>query len=278
MRASMRIRLNACQPTGLVAAAVLLMAGCGQLEEDNAKADSLAVVYGRITAAAGLSATDTVRVALVWVEEDESGGDEAAVTQEVEVGSHFPASFELPITSVPPEAALSPADGNGARGTWGFLLAYVDRDGNGRLDLKRASGSMMPSDTLVGAVAAPLIEFVENGPREPSIESYLPQGLPTGFSLVDFSLTPSEETAVQACWDAGGSDCEALAPAEIMPIDTPVSMSLLTAPSLPYVVCDMIWGDLHGFVSRHVDCGDIDPSTCAADLQVAYKMCGIPEW
>jgi hypothetical protein len=151
---------------GLVAVA----ASCQGLADRGTRGPALLTIRGQITLAPGTSVDGKLRLALAWYPGLYGGGvavegcDEAPflglVSQDVEYEPTFPADYAFDLTAPPPAAAQRVVpDVPGASGAIGSIVAYVDGNGNGKLDPCRrgqpcadrvlgASGSFVAGDSV----------------------------------------------------------------------------------------------------------------------------------
>jgi hypothetical protein len=156
----------------LVSLAVALAApsvGCGSLDGHTGTPSTLATLRGEMTESANLSSTAAVRVAVVWL----SDGPSYNVAEDLPVQPVFPSNFVIQLDEPPPERALAGNQGLSFQVAMGFVVAYEDLNGNGKLDLvQNDAGNFV--DKIVGANAQGLTLI------------YLQGTLPTGDAgLVD---------------------------------------------------------------------------------------------
>lgn len=183
-------------------------------------------LQGQLAPAPGTEVTRPVRLALAWYPgllSEESGPvsrPSFIVTEDVAYSGGFPASYTFDVKGTPPtEALVQLGDGMRGRGAVGVLLAYDDRNGNARLDTIPATGS--PVDRVVGASLAwtrpPAFMVVYlDSPQSPTT------GLKQGFNLV--RLTDNLTS-------------------DVVPLTTPIPMSLHDDPLLDVFVCEAAWDD-----------------------------------
>lgn len=169
-----------------VACLAPIAGGCGSLGDVEHR-EPLAVIQGQLTQAATAPATtpSNVRIAVVWMNIDGSG---YRATQDVKATPVFPSSYRLELTDPPPREAMSTgekqttpsdpptvpqeppssgttpspgADNVGTRShvnnwpsgfamAYGAVVAYEDRNGNGKLDLVD-DGASSYVDRILGA-------------------------------------------------------------------------------------------------------------------------------
>ncbi|TNF22745.1 MAG: hypothetical protein EP329_28310 [Deltaproteobacteria bacterium] len=185
----------------LTLAAALLAGGCGSLDDPGAEA--VVTIHGALEATTGVSIDGEVRVAFLWFSQrfSTAGGERYTVAQEARVEPQFPASFSLTLGALPPEDALVDAEDSlfGAidpaadqhRFAVGAVVAYVDTNGNGRLDLI-ASDATSSVDRIIAASGRSSVVYVE-GPA--ATLSGLDGELPPGFSYVVSSCPLVEDVS-----------------------------------------------------------------------------------
>ena len=168
---------------GVAASLGAATAACGSLDGHTATPTTLATLAGTVTVPGDVKVSGSVRVALVWAAASagDAGTIDYAVAGDVPVAPPFPARFTIDVTAAPPastlrtepvvqqscggeladgEAVTCPPDVDGATYTaaFGFVVAYVDGNHDGRLDL----GSGSP-DTLVATNQDELVTYFERG-------------------------------------------------------------------------------------------------------------------
>jgi hypothetical protein len=153
-------------------ALMLMLAGCGELADQDSKPPVLATLHGTLRLAPSEDVPrDNLRVALIWrlptYEESNitcdglesrpyipatsasSGFEERLffgdVQQAVEITPKFPSAFELELAEPPPLEALY--DHSGGKLADGVLVVYRDGNGNNKLD-SRADTSPSPDELL----------------------------------------------------------------------------------------------------------------------------------
>jgi hypothetical protein len=123
----------------------LLAAACSSSLDDPERRPALAVIRGQLTNPTSVAVSDAenVRVALVWNLRYVTNNT-IKVAQDVKVSASFPSKFQLELTEPPPEESIQRVvatlptedqDEKIVRTAWGALVAYVDSNHNGKLDL-----------------------------------------------------------------------------------------------------------------------------------------------
>ena len=169
--------------------------GCGSLGDVDRR-EPLAVIQGQLTQAGTTSAAapSNVRIAVVWMNVSDSS---YRATQDVQATPVFPSSYRLELTDPPPREAMaseesSPSEAPDAPSTpgnpgtptptpdpdkigtrnvgerpstafsvaYGAVVAYEDRNGNGKLDLVDASATSYV-DRILGANADLALIYIE---------------------------------------------------------------------------------------------------------------------
>ncbi|MBX3228485.1 MAG: hypothetical protein KIT84_07525 [Labilithrix sp.] len=182
-----------------------LAAGCGSVG-DVEERDPLASVDGQLTVADLASPPASLRVAVVWTD-----GKRYVMAEDVPVEPVFPARFQVRLVDPPPRAAMGPGK-DGSEVALGALVAYEDKNGNGRLDLVD-EGAPSFVDRVLGANPDVLLAWFEGLPASAD-------GPRNGYQFMK----------VLAC--EKDADC-----IEYLPITTPYAMALTDEPELARVMC-----------------------------------------
>ncbi len=163
--------------------------GCGELAEPS-QAPALATWSVDLSGAQGLPLEGPLRLSLVWfaLDPDGSGRGQARSADELGLTPQDLVGSQAVATRLPPRAALldasDPRHGvaalwpDGTRGALGRILAYEDRDGDGRFGLPAADSG---TDRPVGVVASHVVMYVE-GAAAAGVASETALG--PGFHLV----------------------------------------------------------------------------------------------
>lgn len=209
-----------------VASWVLFVSGCGGVQGPDYRGEPLATVQGRMSASDKVDTSRGVRLAVAWY--PSLGSDEAPlvqprsiVTQDLIYRGSFPLNYAFDLFQPPPREALGVAttDSDSASAAFGVLLAYVDENGNGRLDTIPVGGE--PIDTLLGSSW----EFIGlNGyglmyldRATPLVDNSGGWTIQPGFNLVDAT--------------------------HVLPFSTQVPIPLTGSSDLNLYVCDELWGN-----------------------------------
>jgi hypothetical protein len=207
---------------------LLAMTGCDASTHPDDRGTPLWTLKGAITDGGSTPLTGELRVAFLWdlEYEDESviGEDTVlAVAQDVPLQPEFPVHFTIDFFEPPPEKALNKWIVEGVGIAHGTIVAYEDRNGNGKLDLV---GSRAPEfiDVIRGAVPRWMGEFafiyidssepVNLGPGfdcqpglnilDPDSESDSVRFLPLD-GTIEFTLTDDYWVRSLACREGVGS-------------------------------------------------------------------------
>ncbi|MCP3141828.1 hypothetical protein [Pyxidicoccus xibeiensis] len=186
----------------------------------------LATLQGRLALDSKSQVNEPVRLALAWYPSlltEQSGPVSkpvSIVTEDVAYTGGFPVSYTFDVTAAPPaEALVELGDGMRGKGSVGIVLAYNDRNGNGKLDTIRAEGT--PVDRVLGASLewtrppAFMVMYLDSA-QAPAT------GLQQGFNLVrlDDNLTSN-----------------------VVPLTTSIPVVLRNDPLLDAFVCEAAWDD-----------------------------------
>jgi hypothetical protein len=230
----------------LVAALLPVAAGCGSLSDAPGTAAPLATMNGTLSVASGAQAPSSVRVALVW-RNDLGDGDQRGfnVAEDLEVAPQFPARFQLTVRTAPPSSALiRPEDDFDMSVAVGSVVAYEDKNGNGKLDLVPAKSTSFV-DGIVGANDELIVVWL---PKEPTAalarELRDPQG---GLPRAGYNLY-KRHTPICTISGGGNGDAEPVpgAPAtpctdkadiRWLPIDAPFDLPIVTDPKFNSLMC-----------------------------------------
>jgi hypothetical protein len=132
----------------------------------------------------------------------------AELTESISYEPVFPINFKLPLLELPPEAARVDLSTVGGSGTFamGYVIAFVDEDGDGELDLGQLD--VEPEQVVARSVSNPLPDgrsissyWVVYLDGQIDLENAIPTyketlaALPQGFSLWHTKETPAEDPA-----------------------------------------------------------------------------------
>lgn len=254
---------------GLFGPLAALAVGCGSVG-DVERREPIAIISGQLTMANLTSPpSDNLRVAVVWTDGKKySSADDIAVTPV------FPSKFQVHVVDPPPPAAMTPdKDGSGAFFAMGSLVAYEDRNGNGKLDLVDENASSFV-DRILGANPDVLLAWFEGLPAGANTDRV---GATNGYQFV--KITP--------CADDEGCILEV----DYIPITTLYEMMLTDEPKFAQLMCMNGGGDASSSGSfdpaPHVGPGpngvwpgEDDPNlSCSADrASYTYNECGPAEY
>jgi hypothetical protein len=219
---------------------VSLLAGCSNLADQNSTPPPLASIHGTLTLADGTLVPDgQLRLALLWATDEPYGSGSGDMghcdqpytkmversEQQVDIDATFPSQFTLNLTAPPPPEALIPLEENGepAYGT-ATLVAYVDGNGNGRLDTRTAGEPA--ADTVLGSTEA--YRYADHQPSDI-------REIEFNYHLEPYTFENTYE------WPAGYSQFQyraAMGQSGVVPIDTPIHMELTAAPALQDMLCE----------------------------------------
>lgn len=257
------MKSNTHRPPCLLLALFLAVCGCGSTVDTGYPGEPLVTLEGQMTLAPGISISGPVRLALIWYPGWAFGLDlgahrpdsKAVVAEDIPYEGSFPANFRFHVYRPPPDEARS-GQGEGSTFASGILIAYQDKNGNGKLDTIPATGS--PVDRLLGST----VVFTESRFHYllyTDMEFTFVDGvdLKKGFNLVRF---------------AGLMDSATL------PLSTPISLELSASPILDMMVCEPLWSSEEPQVEGNL-CGipgldDSHPDPDALQVQVTVNRSG----
>lgn len=189
------------------------LAGCGDpIAGDGYRGEPLLTLQGEVLNAEPLGALDgQPSVAVFW----SAGPDrEGAAEQAVEVETRFPAFYELNLYLPPPgEVIHDSGRGDGAVGTSGVVLLYVDEDADGAWSRE--------DEPVIGAGEGTIVTWFETPPagvpdlqaREYGLQSTDEDGCPEfgpseGDLVERTDLVVGEVCALLPDWDCDGARAE----------------------------------------------------------------------
>jgi hypothetical protein len=127
-------------------AVAALSVACGSLDGHTGTPSTLATVRGEMTNATNVSLTGAIRVAVVWL----NAGPSYNVAEDLPVQPVFPSNFVIQLDEPPPAGALlANNQGLSFQAAIGFVVAYEDLNGNGKLDLVQNDTGAF-TDKIVG--------------------------------------------------------------------------------------------------------------------------------
>ncbi len=243
--------------TFLLLSLLLTLIGCGdEVVAPEHTGQPLITLEGQMNALPDARVPAQVRLAFVWYPQWLSAEDttspqathQEVITEEVIYQGSFPANYRFHLYRPPPDAALAQlGEGLQGKGAFGLLLAYEDRNGNGKLDPIPMQGT--PTDRVIGssllgdARSAFAVVYVNTAQPENT-------GLKPGFNLIQ--AVNSETSAV-------------------VPHSTPLPLNLTSGgPLFDAFVCEAGWltflmTDVCGLKGGEV----IEPSQLGVDGRVA---------
>lgn len=247
-----------------------LAAGCGSLGDVDHR-EPLAVLQGQLTqtSAAATAAPSNVRIAVVWMN---VVGDGYRVTQDVQATPVFPSSFRLELTDPPPreammtrdshkaeapgEAPTAPSSSGGATPdpdtdkvntrsetdkwpadfglAYGAVVAYEDKNGNGKLDLVD-DGASSYVDRILGANEDLALLYIEGTvPAEAKDKNgKLPSA---GYNIYRGLGRTCEADATNETPSKGGQPARCGAP-EWLGMNTLYDLPLTADPKFAKIMC-----------------------------------------
>jgi hypothetical protein len=243
-------------PISFLVASTLGLVACGGLADDTQKPGALATMNGTLAVRNGATAPGAVRVALVWSTE---GRDKSVprynVAEDLEVAPAFPARFELTLRNPPPAEALVLLERTDMPVAVGSVVAYEDKNGNGKLDLVDANASSFV-DGIVGTNDDLLVVWLSQEPSAKLVaEVRDPQGgIPhAGYNLYRYHrslcsvssggnggdvASPGAPTpsGIRPLTEPVGTGCEPNVTAWL-PIDSPFDLPITNDPKFNQLMC-----------------------------------------
>ena len=215
-------------------------AGCGSLSGDTGSPSTLTNIHGTISSDSASMLPPSLATAIVWfgMSADHAFHESA---DSVPVSGGFPASFEIALTAIPPASAMidfSTVFGNspdvGATGVHvalGFVVAYDDLNGNGRLDIVDGGASQYVDQ--VEGVADRLILYVDQSVPDSLVTSpqFTALGIDGSRPQKGYNLLLPDSNYCFAEADAGAGSTGACVRGYMWePMDARVSLSLGKGP------------------------------------------------
>lgn len=206
--------------SGLVACGLF---ACGSLDGQADKPTTLATIHGELSNASGVSTGSSVRVAIVWM-----NGTKYSVAEDLPVQPVFPSQFKLALTAPPPDDALFPAKIAGGatdlKAAYGFVVAYEDRNQNGKLDLVENEQHTF-IDKIVGANRTLGVFYLAGTASQASSTSDSAGSIPSpGYNLV----------TVSTCT---GDPCDDGLRTQFSSLNEPYDLAVTADPAVNQLMC-----------------------------------------
>lgn len=202
---------------GWLVAAFASLCGCseGGAAGPNYRGEPLFTVSGKIFATPQTPDVP-IRLGVAWYRDlESSSGPQGLETQDIEYSGGWPQTYRFSFFEPPPTTAIVeyPHDAGVARWAYGVLLAYEDRNGNGRLDpIPRGGG---PIDHVMGtSIGDP---YNGRPAEKPSYLLYVDGALPAHLN----AYRPGYNLWVGA----------------LVPESTPLNIELQVSNELDFAVC-----------------------------------------
>jgi hypothetical protein len=279
---------------------------CGALDGNPGSSPTLVTLKGQVVSAPGASPLDgDVRVAVVW---QGFMPGQFNVSEDLPVQPEFPSSFQIQLDTPPPaqsmvgsstlfgqpsssvtptcgipvdggdgcpDAGLESVDAGGAPDATssqlavGIVVAYLDKNGNGQLDLV-PTGASSYTDEIVGVNNDLAIVYLQLGS-----DGALPTlPYPAGSYVAGYNLLRHVECeAIATPGDAGDGDAGACPSSGFLPFDTLYTLAVTGKPEGSTIMCQsdeahMSSGTVNSYPSGTVPPGGW-PSPGAAGLACA---------
>ena len=265
------------------AAAVALCAACGSLNGSTGTPPTLATLHGAMTNSTNVGLTAAVRVAVVWL----NAGTGYNVAEDLPVQPVFPSNFVIQLDEPAPQSALvSPAPWPSDRGPLtfqiaeGFVVAYEDLNGNGKLDLVQDDAGTFV-DKIVGANTQEMILVY--------LQGALP---PDSVGLVDSSgkspsLGYNLYSVLPCAGDGGDAGCTAQCrEAHWFDVNSPYDLEVSNDPEVNQLMCanfgahgssaSTSWSvDMQGTSPGGYPAPGANGLTCQAAASYTYSQCQV---
>jgi hypothetical protein len=230
--ASMRPQLLLSSTVCLVALASA-SAACGSLDGNTGTPTTLATVTGELSNPKSIQFDSKVRIAVVWLNTVSGGKPNYSVAEDLPVQPVFPSEFTIQLDEPPPSAALSPQTlgSDSIDVAAGFVVAYEDLNGNGKLDLvANDAGAFI--DKIVGANESLALIYLQGDVASLGKLADSSGTLPkAGYNL--FALSDCEDTDAGARSPDGG----ACIPSEWFDMSTLYNLQVSTDPEVNQLMC-----------------------------------------
>jgi hypothetical protein len=173
----------------LTALGLVCTTACGGLPNNEGAESTLVTLQGEVQNQSGTLSGNDIHVALVW-----ANGQNHTLAVETPIKPVFPAAFQLSITSAPPSDFVVPVpELDNAQAAYGAVVAYQDRNGDGKLDFVDANAKKFV-DYVVGADMEHFIVFFQSQPPDDANLKDKNGALPhAGFNIetIDDSTSPN---------------------------------------------------------------------------------------
>lgn len=221
--------------------------GCGSLDGDTSSSTTLATVHGQLSNAGDVPVGNDVRVAVVWL----SQGPSYSVAEDLPVQPVFPSQFVIHLDSPPPQGVMFSPKGDTSSGfqvAFGFVVAYEDLNGNGKLDLVQSDAGAFV-DKIVGANESLALVYLQgtipSGGNLADSSGTLPSPGYNLYAMANCTLPPPDVSATGGCTDGGTSgspsapaaDGGTCVPSQWLGIDTPYDLAVSAAPEINQLMC-----------------------------------------
>jgi hypothetical protein len=226
-------------PASLAALLFLVaLPGCGSLDTQTNSVQPIAKINGTLDNPTSLPIDGPVRIAVIW---QAVGGVGFNVAEDLPVQPVFPSSFTIEIDDPPPLTAMSSGAILGSDGgveetlqlALGTVVAYVDKNGNGKLDLVPTGASSYVDQILATDTTYVLDYFTYQGTIQypPGVDAGHPN--PQGYSLEPACMYQFPGYDPWSLCPTQPPPCEI----QDLPIDTPITLTVSDDPQVNAAMC-----------------------------------------
>jgi hypothetical protein len=208
------------------------LAACGSLDAQTTTAPTLATIQGTLVNPNAIPITGDVRVAVIW--KTAPGGKGFNIAEDLPVKASFPAAFTIQLSDPPPMSAMTldgPPDASPAPplAAIGVVVAYVDKNGNGKLDLVD-NGAGAYVDQILATSGDTGLLYIEGNPPVYPPDSGIGGKTVAGYNVYSLCNPLPPPTPGSICQPPPCND-------EVLPISTPITLSASTDPLTSDLMC-----------------------------------------
>ena len=253
--------------TGSLLACVGAVSGCGSLDPQTGSAPALATIKGELVNPSAVPVSGDVRVAVVW--QAAPGEGKFNVAQDAPVKPVFPSSFLIQLDAPPPASAMitEPAGvGGPTRIAYGAVVAYLDKNGNGKLDLVPAdSDAGGYVDQILATNPDEVLMYAEGTLTPIPADSGVSGQFAAGYNL-GLICNPPYVSPGSICPTPPQASCTH---DQILSIETPITLSVSSNPLVNSLMCSVSPGAAGAGMAVEPGRPAAYPSPCDPNLQCA---------